>query len=89
MTISVQGVYTNAALQLGKLLDSAAFKVWSTALAIMLVITWLLNMVMTIKGTITGSLLGLDQQVKSNPSRRGDTEQGHAEPDGGMPMQQN
>ncbi|WQF87698.1 Putative transporter protein SLAC1/Mae1/ Ssu1/TehA [Colletotrichum destructivum] len=43
------GVYTNAAVQLGKLLDSEAFKVWSTCLAIMLVAIWLVNVVFTIR----------------------------------------
>ncbi|KAK4234642.1 putative malic acid transport protein [Achaetomium macrosporum] len=59
------GVYTNAAVQLGKLLDAAAFKVWSTALAVMLVVIWLLNMALTIKGVVTGSLLGLEHGWRS------------------------
>ncbi|KAF6814682.1 malic acid transport [Colletotrichum sojae] len=43
------GVYTNAAIQLGKLLDSRAFKVWSTCLAAMLVVIWLANVFMTLR----------------------------------------
>ncbi|TEA14049.1 Sulfite efflux pump SSU1 [Colletotrichum sidae] len=43
------GVYTNAAIQLGKLLDSRAFRVWSTCLAIMLVVIWLVNVALTLK----------------------------------------
>ncbi|KAF6818798.1 malic acid transport [Colletotrichum plurivorum] len=43
------GVYTNAAIQLGKLLDSRAFKVWSTCLAAMLVVIWLVNVFMTLR----------------------------------------
>ncbi|OIW30040.1 putative malic acid transport protein [Coniochaeta ligniaria NRRL 30616] len=58
------GVYTNAALELGKLLDSVAFRVWSTALAITLVMTWLWNMSMTVRGVMNGSLLGLDRGWK-------------------------
>ncbi|KAL7807171.1 voltage-dependent anion channel [Trichoderma aethiopicum] len=58
------GVYTNAAVQLGKLLDSRAFKVWSTALAIMLVIAWLWNMAMSLRGVVRGSMLGLDHGWK-------------------------
>lgn len=54
-----QGVFTNAAVELGKLLDSTAFRVWSTILTILLVIAWLWNMSMTVKGVINGSLLGL------------------------------
>ncbi|KAK4201324.1 putative malic acid transport protein [Triangularia verruculosa] len=55
------GVYTNAAVQLGKLLDSTAFRVWSTVLTVMLVIIWLWNIGMTIRGLATGALLGLDE----------------------------
>ncbi|KAB5540457.1 voltage-dependent anion channel [Coniochaeta sp. 2T2.1] len=58
------GVYTNAAVQLGKILDSEAFKVWSTALTVILVIVWLWNMLFTIKGIVNGSLLGLDRGWK-------------------------
>ncbi|KAL0934816.1 malic acid transport [Colletotrichum truncatum] len=43
------GVYTNAAVQLGKILDSRAFKVWSTCLALVLVIIWIFNVTMTIR----------------------------------------
>ncbi|KAH8819368.1 voltage-dependent anion channel [Xylogone sp. PMI_703] len=53
------GVYTNAAVQLGTLMDSPAFNVWSTALTIMLVIMAIVNTVFTIKGIATGKLLGL------------------------------
>lgn len=59
-----QGVYTNAAVELGKLLGSPAFKVWSTALAIMLVIAWLWNVLMTARGIINGSIFGLDHGWK-------------------------
>lgn len=57
---SLQGVYANAAVQLGKIMDSTAFKVWSTALTLMLVIIWLVNHLFTIKGLITGRILGLE-----------------------------
>lgn len=71
-------MYTNAAVQLGKLLDATAFKVWSTVLAVMLVIIWLFNMSMSIKGIITGSLLGLDKGWKAQSYRKQDSEQTQA-----------
>ncbi|KAK5994788.1 Sulfite efflux pump SSU1-like protein [Cladobotryum mycophilum] len=52
------GVYTAAAVQLGKVMNSDAFKVWSTVLAVMLVIMWLLFAAFTIRGVILGTLLG-------------------------------
>ncbi|OKL56090.1 hypothetical protein UA08_08779 [Talaromyces atroroseus] len=52
------GVYTNATVQLGQLMHSPAFNVWSTILLIMLLLIWIANHVFTIKGLITGSLLG-------------------------------
>ncbi|GJN76078.1 hypothetical protein Purlil1_7742 [Purpureocillium lilacinum] len=61
------GVYTNAAVQLGKLLDSPAFRVWSTVLAIMLVIIWLACAAFTLKGVFLGTLLG-HQKVWKRPS---------------------
>jgi hypothetical protein len=76
-------VYTNAAVQLGKLLDSAAFKAWSTTLAAMLVTIWLLNISMTIKGLITGSLLGLDKGWKARAYQIQDSEQGESTPSNG------
>ncbi|KAK4159955.1 putative malic acid transport protein [Cladorrhinum sp. PSN259] len=54
------GVYTNAAVQLAKLLDSPAFRVWSTVLAVALVLIWLWNMGMTIRGLLNKKLLGLE-----------------------------
>ncbi|KAI9880621.1 MAG: hypothetical protein M1830_001972 [Pleopsidium flavum] len=54
------GVYTNAAVQLGKLMDSAAFKVWSTVLTVLLVIIWVVNATLTAKGALSGKLLGLN-----------------------------
>ena len=45
---ALQGVYTNSALQLGKLLDSTAFRAWSTILAVGIVILWLANTVKTV-----------------------------------------
>jgi hypothetical protein len=55
-------VYTNAAVQLGKLLDSPTFNAWSTAMAVMLVIIWLINMLLTIKSVTKGSILGLNNR---------------------------
>jgi hypothetical protein len=47
-------------VQLGKIMDSAAFKVWSTVLTILLVIIWLVNAALTAKGALSGKLLGLN-----------------------------
>ncbi|KAL4981232.1 voltage-dependent anion channel [Aspergillus desertorum] len=55
------GVYTNAAVQLGKLMDSPAFDVWSTALLLMLVVLWAATNLFTIKGIVTGQILGLER----------------------------
>ncbi|KAJ5433327.1 uncharacterized protein N7458_012483 [Penicillium daleae] len=52
------GVYTNAAVQLGKIMDSPAFKVWSTVLLLLLVIIWAVNHIFTIKGMNTGEIWG-------------------------------
>lgn len=41
-------------------MDSPAFKVWSTALLLMLLVLWFMNQIFTIKGLITGKVLGLD-----------------------------
>ncbi|KAL4924254.1 putative malic acid transport protein [Aspergillus undulatus] len=54
------GVYTNGAVQLGKLMDSPAFDVWSTALLLMLVVMWIVVNVLTLKGIATGKILGLE-----------------------------
>lgn len=76
-------MYTNAAVQLGKLLDSAAFKVWSTVLAIILVIIWLVNMFMTIRGVFAGTLLGLEHGWRSKAYRKRDAEEGRNSSNGG------
>ncbi|GES63281.1 malic acid transport protein [Aspergillus terreus] len=60
------GVYTNAAVELGKLMDSPAFKVWSTALLLMLLMIWVVNHIFTIKGLVTGDLLGVRQELDTN-----------------------
>ncbi|KAJ5488785.1 hypothetical protein N7539_003675 [Penicillium diatomitis] len=53
------GVYTNAAVQLGSIMDSTAFKVSSTMLTILLLIVWIVNHIFTIKNLFGGKLLGL------------------------------
>ncbi|KAF3387904.1 Sulfite efflux pump SSU1, partial [Talaromyces pinophilus] len=54
------GVYTNCAVELGKILDSPAFAVWSTALLLMLVIIAITLTLFTIKGVITGKIFSLE-----------------------------
>ncbi|KAE8140873.1 voltage-dependent anion channel [Aspergillus pseudotamarii] len=61
------GVYTNAAVELGKLMDSPAFKVWSTALLIIVLVIWIVNHYFTVKGLVTGDLLGLNRVYESAP----------------------
>ncbi|KAH7118491.1 voltage-dependent anion channel [Dactylonectria macrodidyma] len=58
------GVYTNAAVELGKLLDAHVFRVWSTILAVTLVVFWLTLTALTLKGILQGHLLGLDHGWK-------------------------
>jgi hypothetical protein len=41
-------------------MDSPAFDVWSTALLLLLVIIAIVNTLFTIKGIITGEVLGLE-----------------------------
>lgn len=53
------GVYTNAAVELGVVLDSRAFWVWSTVLTLMLVILWLANAFASVYGSANGKLLEL------------------------------
>ncbi|KAK5139685.1 Plasma membrane sulfite pump involved in sulfite metabolism [Rachicladosporium monterosium] len=55
------GVYTNAAVQLGVTLNSRAFWVWQTILALLLVIIWLGNAFATIVGLGTGAVIGLNK----------------------------
>ncbi|KFY39510.1 hypothetical protein V494_03943 [Pseudogymnoascus sp. VKM F-4513 (FW-928)] len=72
------GVYTNACVQLGKLLDSPAFSVWSAILAITLVIIWIVNMVLTTKGLITGKLVGLEHGWGGEAYKRHQIEKGQS-----------
>ncbi|KAL4893816.1 putative malic acid transport protein [Aspergillus ambiguus] len=55
------GVYTNSAVELGKLMDSPAFHVWSTALLLLLIALTIWVTLFTVKGIVTGKVLGLDQ----------------------------
>ena len=52
-------MYTNGAVQLGKIMDSPAFKVWSTALLLLLLVICIIVHIFTIKGLLTGRILGL------------------------------
>lgn len=59
-----QGVFTNAALQFAKIMDSPAFAVVSTALVLILLVMWFAVQALTIKGIITGHILGLEHGWK-------------------------
>ena len=62
-----QGVYTNAAVQLGNVvLNSRAFWIWSTILTIILVILWLTISAATAVGLFTGKLVELDRGWRAN-----------------------
>lgn len=60
-TDRAQGVYTNGAVELGVILSSRAFNVWSTVLALILVILWLLESAATLAGVFNGKVLSLDR----------------------------
>lgn len=55
------GVFTNASIELGLILNSRAFKVWSAILAVFLMILWLLNAGATLLGLINGKAVGLER----------------------------
>lgn len=55
------GVFTNAAVQLGVVLHSRAFWIWSAILTVILVIIWLANSLATVVGVCNGKVLGLDR----------------------------
>lgn len=59
-----QGVFTNAAGEFGKIMDSPAFAVVSTALFLILLTMWFVVQILTIKGIITGRILGLEHGWK-------------------------
>ena len=61
LTTTIQGVYTVGAIELGVVLESRAFRVWSTVLALLLVLLWLANAVSTLLGVVKGQVLGLDR----------------------------
>lgn len=56
----LQGTFTNAAVEFGRLMDSPAFDVFSTALLLLLVLMWVIIQLLTLKGIVTGRVLGLD-----------------------------
>ncbi|PYI03177.1 hypothetical protein BO78DRAFT_432351 [Aspergillus sclerotiicarbonarius CBS 121057] len=68
------GVYTNAAVELGKAMDSSAFKVWSTVLLLLLLIIWIVNHILTIKGLITGRILSLQYGWRVGHYRAGEVD---------------
>lgn len=55
------GVYTNGAVELGVILNSRAFWVWSTVLLLLLLVLWLANVFASIVGVANGKLLELDR----------------------------
>jgi hypothetical protein len=61
--------------QLGKVLDSDAFEGWSKALAIILIVIWLLSTAITITGMVTATLLALEQFWSSGPCHKVDIAQ--------------
>lgn len=67
-----QGVYTNSAVQLGKLLDAPAFHVWSTALLLLLLVLALWVTALTVRGVVTGRVLGLEHGWGYRYERGGD-----------------
>jgi tellurite resistance protein TehA-like permease len=67
-----QGVFTNAAVEFGKTMDSPAFAVVSTALLLILLLMWFAVQILTIKGLFTGRILGLEHGWKQRPLDRGD-----------------
>ncbi|KAJ5675951.1 hypothetical protein N7462_008848 [Penicillium macrosclerotiorum] len=67
------GVFTNAAVEFGKIMDSPAFAVVSTGLLLILLLLWLVVQGLTIKGIITGRIFGLDRGWKRGSLGRGDS----------------
>ena len=68
-----QGVFTNAAVEFGKTMDSPAFAVVSTALLLILLVMWFAVQILTIKGLFTGRILGLEHGWKRRPLASGDS----------------
>ncbi|KAJ5301059.1 uncharacterized protein N7443_006061 [Penicillium atrosanguineum] len=68
------GVFTNAAVEFGKTMESPAFAVVSTALLLIILIMWFAVQILTIKGVFTGRLLGLEHGWKRRSLDRGDCE---------------
>ncbi|KAJ6095531.1 C4-dicarboxylate transporter/malic acid transport protein [Penicillium sp. IBT 16267x] len=58
--LTPQGVFTNSAVELGKIMDSPAFAVVSTGLLLILLVMWIFNQLLTIRGIITGRIFGLE-----------------------------
>lgn len=58
------GVYTNGAVELGVVLNSRAFWVWSTVLLLLMLVLWFGNALATIIGVANGKLVNLDRGWK-------------------------
>ncbi|KAJ5681983.1 C4-dicarboxylate transporter/malic acid transport protein [Penicillium maclennaniae] len=66
------GVFTNAAVEFGKIMGSPAFAVMSTALLLILLVMWFTVQVLTVKGVFTGRILGLEHGWKRRSLDHGD-----------------
>ncbi|KAJ5923438.1 C4-dicarboxylate transporter/malic acid transport protein [Penicillium verhagenii] len=62
------GVFTNAAVELGKIMDSPAFAVVSTGLLLIMLVMWIVNQVLTLRGILTGRILGVEHWRKREES---------------------
>ncbi|KAJ5090878.1 C4-dicarboxylate transporter/malic acid transport protein, partial [Penicillium argentinense] len=65
------GVFANSAVEFGKIMASPAFAVVSTGLLLLLLVMWVVMQVLTVKGIVTGRIVGLPHGWKA---RRADAE---------------
>ncbi|KAJ5784501.1 uncharacterized protein N7503_009713 [Penicillium pulvis] len=54
------GVFTNSAVELGKIMDSPAFAAVSTGLLLIVLVMWIVNQLLTIRGITAGRIFGLE-----------------------------
>lgn len=72
LTTPLSGVFTTALLNLSIEMDSPAFRVLTTALLLLLLVIYFLNLVLTTYKSLTGSLLGVSQHVKKEKADSGE-----------------